>query len=159
MALVQDPGFWKRFSTAAHLDEEEKLSNASNSPNGRPNLKHSYVLYPSPSASLPPTPTSVQQPLFSPFPHHSPGPHCHHTNPFATRDTNPSRKSWLDRQKKKRARRTIVCWVFWIIFTAVVTGVVIAVLLLKAKGVIGGHNDKAAADENAGSYAVGGSGP
>lgn len=35
MAGVRDPAFWKRFSMAVHLDEENGAS--------RPEMKHSYV--------------------------------------------------------------------------------------------------------------------
>jgi hypothetical protein len=48
------------------------------------------------------------------------------------------------------------------VFFALVAGVVVAVLLLKANGIIGSPIDKSAAadvDANAGSTAVGGNGP
>ncbi|KAF2090151.1 hypothetical protein K490DRAFT_54554 [Saccharata proteae CBS 121410] len=42
--------------------------------------------------------------------------------------------SWLERQKQKRARRTAICWAFWIGFFAFVAGVVVLVLWLKKSG-------------------------
>lgn len=50
MAGVRDPAFWKRFSMAVHLDDEENAS-------GRPELKHKYVSYtPTPANTLSPSP-------------------------------------------------------------------------------------------------------
>jgi hypothetical protein len=46
------------------------------------------------------------------------------------------RESWLARQNHKKARRTCICWVFWLGFFAFVAGVVIVVLWLKASGVL-----------------------
>lgn len=50
MATVRDPAFWKRFSTAVHLNDVESVagSNAS-SPNlsKRPTLDHQSVFLPS----------------------------------------------------------------------------------------------------------------
>ena len=37
MAGVRDPAFWKRFSTAVHLDEEQGHGGQ------RPQLKHEYA--------------------------------------------------------------------------------------------------------------------
>jgi hypothetical protein len=52
---IQDPNFWKRFSTAVHNSDLAK--------DGHPDLKHSYV--PSAPSSAPMSPTS-QSHLFSP---------------------------------------------------------------------------------------------
>lgn len=47
MAGVQDPAFWKRFSVAAHLHDEEKVlpleSRTNSSTSSRPVVKHTYV--------------------------------------------------------------------------------------------------------------------
>ncbi|KAF2224794.1 hypothetical protein BDZ85DRAFT_280015 [Elsinoe ampelina] len=81
MATVRDPAFWKRFSTAVHLnDVESTAGSATSSPtlNKRPTLDH--------------------------------------------------QDSWLDRQQKKSKKRTMICWLFWIgllLFSAIVTAVVI----------------------------------
>ncbi|EAT83093.1 hypothetical protein HBI56_071030 [Parastagonospora nodorum] len=54
---VQDPNFWRRFSTAVHQDDVQK---------GTPHLKHSYVdSSPRPISSAPMSPTSQCQ-LFTP---------------------------------------------------------------------------------------------
>lgn len=52
--MVQDPNFWKRFSTAVHADEAEKEQLKD-----RPDLKHSYV---SSRASFELSPTSPTSP-------------------------------------------------------------------------------------------------
>jgi hypothetical protein len=111
MVLVQDPGFWKRFSTAVHRDDEEKQSTATTSPDGRPSLKHSYVLYPSPSlSSPPPTPTSIHAPL---FPQYNPVPQ--HTFTMAETQTNNSSRD--NRQKKKKnSRWCVCCWLCGVVF-------------------------------------------
>jgi hypothetical protein len=47
MANVRDPAFWRRFSMAVHLDEEQNTTpdTKSASSNGsRPSIKHTYVL-------------------------------------------------------------------------------------------------------------------
>lgn len=45
-------------------------------------------------------------------------------------------ESWLERQRQKKSRRTLLCWAFWIGFIALVAGVVVTILTLKAKGII-----------------------
>ena len=60
MVVIQDPLFWKRFSTAVHLEE------AASSPH--PDLKHSYAspfplpLTPPPSGPIPPFTTLTLSP-------------------------------------------------------------------------------------------------
>ncbi|KAF2815666.1 uncharacterized protein BDZ99DRAFT_514320 [Mytilinidion resinicola] len=44
--------------------------------------------------------------------------------------------SWLARQNLKSSRRTFICWIFWLVFAALVAGIVIVVLFLKAKAII-----------------------
>ncbi|QDS69942.1 hypothetical protein FKW77_001983 [Venturia effusa] len=41
MGNITDPLFWRRFSMAAHKDDEEKASKAASSPYGRPAIKQS----------------------------------------------------------------------------------------------------------------------
>jgi hypothetical protein len=47
MAGVQDPAFWKRFSVAVHLQDEEKgisqIERSASAAPTRPPLKHTYV--------------------------------------------------------------------------------------------------------------------
>ncbi|KAF2247351.1 hypothetical protein BU26DRAFT_506606 [Trematosphaeria pertusa] len=47
-----------------------------------------------------------------------------------------NRDSWLESQRKKKRQRTYMCWAFWLCFFALVAGVVVCVLLLKAKKII-----------------------
>ncbi|TID19597.1 hypothetical protein E2P81_ATG06764 [Venturia nashicola] len=42
MGNITDPMFWRRFSMAAHKDDEEKASKAASSPGNRPALQHSH---------------------------------------------------------------------------------------------------------------------
>ena len=54
MAGVRDPAFWKRFSVAVHMDEEqgEKLGAQYKDPYvNRPRL-HTYILQPNPSGKF-----------------------------------------------------------------------------------------------------------
>ncbi|KAF2265471.1 hypothetical protein CC78DRAFT_185442 [Lojkania enalia] len=44
--------------------------------------------------------------------------------------------SWLEAQLRKKRQRTWMCWAFWLVFFALVAGVVIAILLLKARHII-----------------------
>lgn len=46
------------------------------------------------------------------------------------------RDSWLVRQKKKERQRTWLCWAFWLVFLVLVAGVVVMVLVLRAKHII-----------------------
>ncbi|KAF2151789.1 hypothetical protein K461DRAFT_294672 [Myriangium duriaei CBS 260.36] len=80
MSTVRDPAFWKRFSTAVHLNDVESTADSS-----RPKLEH--------------------------------------------------QDSWLARQEKKKKRRTIICWAFWIGLFSFVAIVIIVVVLLANAGV------------------------
>lgn len=52
-------------------------------------------------------------------------------------EADPSnRESWLEEQHRKKSKRTFMCWCFWLVFLALVAGIVVAILLLKSKGVI-----------------------
>ncbi|KAE9964257.1 hypothetical protein BLS_008514 [Venturia inaequalis] len=42
MGNITDPMFWRRFSMAAHQDDEEKASKAAGSPDGQPGLQPSH---------------------------------------------------------------------------------------------------------------------
>lgn len=56
---------------------------------------------------------------------------------WTTITANPnSRDSWLEGQKKKRRQRTWICWCFWLCVFALVAGVVVAVVVLRAHGII-----------------------
>jgi hypothetical protein len=47
MANVRDPAFWRRFSMAVHLDEEQNTTpdaKSASSNGSRPPIKHTYVL-------------------------------------------------------------------------------------------------------------------
>jgi hypothetical protein len=44
--------------------------------------------------------------------------------------------SWLAGQKKKHKQRAWICWCFWLSVIALVAGVVVAVLVLRAHGII-----------------------
>ncbi|KAF2469161.1 uncharacterized protein BDR25DRAFT_372351 [Lindgomyces ingoldianus] len=46
------------------------------------------------------------------------------------------RESWLEQQRKKKSKRTCMCWIFWLVFMGLVAGIVIVVLWLKGRGVI-----------------------
>lgn len=47
-------------------------------------------------------------------------------------------ESWLARQQSKKAQRTRVCWLFWILFAVLVAGGIIAVIALLNSGVLDG---------------------
>ncbi|ORX97806.1 hypothetical protein BCR34DRAFT_593384 [Clohesyomyces aquaticus] len=47
-----------------------------------------------------------------------------------------NRESWLEQQRKKKSKRTCMCWVFWLVLIGFVAGIVIVILFLKAKGII-----------------------
>ncbi|KAF2010615.1 hypothetical protein BU24DRAFT_61806 [Aaosphaeria arxii CBS 175.79] len=50
---------------------------------------------------------------------------------------NPAnRESWLEEQKRKKSKRTCMCWCFWLVFLALVGGAVAAVVVLRSKGII-----------------------
>jgi hypothetical protein len=56
---------------------------------------------------------------------------------WTTITANPvCRDSWLASQKKKSRQRTWICWCFWLCVLALVAGVVVAVLVLKAHDII-----------------------
>jgi len=116
MSNVRDPAFWRRFSLAVHLDDEEKQQHQT-------------------------AETSTSTPQFSQRPtlKHSP--------------------SWLERQQAKKRRRTCICWIFWLCFFALVAGVVIVVLWLKANGLLGGQKSSSgpfvSADGNAATTSIG----
>ncbi|KAF2787441.1 hypothetical protein K505DRAFT_126704 [Melanomma pulvis-pyrius CBS 109.77] len=44
--------------------------------------------------------------------------------------------SWLESQRKKKRQRTWICWVFWLSLAGLITGIVVCVLLLKARKII-----------------------
>lgn len=159
MALVTDPAFWRRFSIAVHLDEDEKAAAMANSPDGRPTSNHSYVLYPSLPCHFPSTstPTPPRQPQVLHFPRHNLTP----TAPFAFAQANPTRESWLSRQKQKKSRRTMICWIFWIFLASLIAGTIVTVMLLKQYGILGGRKMELlnSAEANAQSDSIGGSGP
>lgn len=104
MALVRDPFFWKRFSTAVHQDEEAKSASTLNleSP-----THQKYA--PSSAQSHPPAQN-----------------HDKHTS-YLTRRLTYDRvpDSWLEREQRKRKRSLI--WGFVIFFTIIllVTGGII----------------------------------
>lgn len=113
MAVPRDPAFWKRFSTAVHMDEEAAQS---------PDFKqiHQYVP-PLPFPSL--LHTNIPYPLFflsDPF-----------TDFFFF---SHFRDSWLARQQRKSSRRTWVCYGFWISFMIIVAAVVIVIIWLLNNG-------------------------
>ncbi|PNS15712.1 hypothetical protein CAC42_4164 [Sphaceloma murrayae] len=100
MATVRDPAFWKRFSTAVHLNDVESTAGS--------------------AASTP---------------------------SLSKRPTLDHQDSWLARQEKKKKKRTVICWLFWIgilVFGAIVTGVVIYLInsgtMKKLKDTISGEN-------------------
>ncbi|KAF2822432.1 hypothetical protein CC86DRAFT_78579 [Ophiobolus disseminans] len=235
--MVQDPNFWKRFSTAVHADDAAK--------EGRADLKHSYVPSqsqvvrtsaapilppispsfspidymqslsfvsasapasasavlppPPPPSSLPrrkeewekseynlplssttpsaPAPAPIQQkkipkrqpsklrkspstrsthPLLTPLsppapppptkpPHRCPsslslnlsGRSKAHFHTWTTITADAARRdSWLEAQNKKSRQRAWICWAFWGAVIVLVTGVVVAVVVLRAHGVI-----------------------
>jgi hypothetical protein len=57
---------------------------------------------------------------------------------WTTCTANPvaNRASWLESQQKKSRHRTWICWAFWLSMIALVAGVVVAVLVLRAHGII-----------------------
>lgn len=112
MAVPRDPAFWKRFSTAVHMDEE-----AAQSPDFK--QKHQYV----PPPSLP---------FFTHTSHiHSSSFQIHSLTFFFF---PPFRDSWLARQQRKSSRRTWVCYGFWISFMIIVAAVVIVIIWLLNNG-------------------------
>ncbi|KAH6639262.1 hypothetical protein C7974DRAFT_373519 [Boeremia exigua] len=44
--------------------------------------------------------------------------------------------SWLEGQQRKARQRMYMCWAFWLVFLVVVVGAIVAVLVLKGKGII-----------------------
>ncbi|KAJ4991181.1 hypothetical protein SVAN01_03309 [Stagonosporopsis vannaccii] len=57
---------------------------------------------------------------------------------WTTIEADPAacRDSWLEGQQRKARQRAYMCWAFWGVFLMVVVGVVVAVLVLKGKGII-----------------------
>jgi hypothetical protein len=56
---------------------------------------------------------------------------------FTTVTADPSnRDSWLESQRRKQKHRTYICWGFWGVFLLLIAGVVVAVVLLKSRGII-----------------------
>ncbi|KAH7406547.1 hypothetical protein DE146DRAFT_607762 [Phaeosphaeria sp. MPI-PUGE-AT-0046c] len=56
---------------------------------------------------------------------------------WTTITANPHpRDSWLEGQQKKRRQRTWICWCFWLCVFALVAGVVVTVVVLRAHGII-----------------------
>jgi hypothetical protein len=47
-----------------------------------------------------------------------------------------TRESWLEEQTRKKRKRALMCWGFWGVVGLVVAGVVVAVVLLRGKGII-----------------------
>jgi hypothetical protein len=102
MAMVRDPAFWKRFSTAVHLDEEAQAQAST------PGLKHQYVEPPSPALASPDsiprpsttntttrlfslsssTPNTAQQPFASPS---APAPESSITSTTSSTSSAPSK--------------------------------------------------------------------
>ncbi|KAF2875913.1 hypothetical protein BDV95DRAFT_591334 [Massariosphaeria phaeospora] len=169
MATIQDPNFWKRFSTAVHLDDLAKQQSQDAGKDSA--LTHTYVLtLPSPSPAYPspqqnqtqppnppsPAPLPLSSTIRSPPPAHRAKPLTFHPSPssltltlhlsgrppsrftFWTSVTaDPStRDSWLVAQRRKSRQRAWICWLFWLGLSALVAGVVVAVLVLRGKGVI-----------------------
>lgn len=46
------------------------------------------------------------------------------------------RESWLEEQRRKKSKRTCMCWGFWLGFLLFVAAIVVAILLLKKFGII-----------------------
>ncbi|KAE9968766.1 hypothetical protein EG327_010934 [Venturia inaequalis] len=135
MGNITDPMFWRRFSMAAHQDDEEKASKAAGSPDGQPGLQPTF------HARLPHSVTS----LFL-------------KNTLCSNVSKRTKHSWLDRQKKKKSQRTTVCWIFWIAVAFLVGSIIVAFLLLRHNGIIGSKGaPPISGDEEI--YAVHGSGP
>ncbi|KAF2748536.1 hypothetical protein M011DRAFT_476534 [Sporormia fimetaria CBS 119925] len=112
---------------------------------------------PPPPSSFPSTPEKQQPTRLTKTKH----PHHHHRPLYSRRNTSnltlglsgrpasrgfkfwtqieadPShRESWLEGQRRKKRKRTCMCWGFWFVFLVVVAGIVVAVLVLKGKGII-----------------------
>lgn len=47
-----------------------------------------------------------------------------------------NRDSWLESQKRKKKQRTWICWCFWTTAVLLVAGVIVAILVLRAHGII-----------------------
>lgn len=47
-----------------------------------------------------------------------------------------NRESWLEEQRRKKSKRTCMCWCFWLVFATLVTGLVITGVILKREGII-----------------------
>lgn len=111
MAVPRDPAFWKRFSTAVHMDEEAAQS---------PDFKqiHQYV----PPLPFPSSHTHIPYPLLF------------LSDPFTDFFFSHFRDSWLARQQRKSSRRTWVCYGFWISFMIIVAAVVIVIIWLLNNG-------------------------
>lgn len=112
MAGVRDPAFWKRFSVAVHMDEEQQGEKRG------AQLKDQYVLHHQPEE----TSTSGLA-----------------RYPNQTSFANTSRRdSWLARQNSKKKNRTMVCWCFWIFFLVFVAAFVAVIIWLVESGVLDG---------------------
>lgn len=129
---VRDPAFWRRFSVAVHQEEEAAQAQ-------RPDLKHTYVLSSTPTSPdtlspAKPQPLHLGQRRNRSLLDLTGRPQSRFT--FWTTVDTGHRESWLERQQQKKSRRTCMCWVFWLCLIAIVTGVVIAILYLKSRGII-----------------------
>ena len=122
MAGVRDPAFWKRFSVAVHMDEDqaEKQGHQHKDECVLPYLR-------SPLRRI----AALEQIL-----------HEHVTDP------SPRRDSWLARQQGKKKNRTIVCWCFWIFFLAFVAAIVGVIIWLVESGVLDNLGHRSDDDDN-----------
>jgi hypothetical protein len=105
MANVRDPAFWRRFSVAVHLDEEQNTTpdTKSASSNGsRPPIKHTYVLQICDDADI--------------------------------ANTHLTSESWLDRHHKKQRRTKCIGWLIVLFTVIVVVAIVLVVLWLLKMG-------------------------
>ena len=119
MAGVRDPAFWKRFSLAVHMDEEQQGEKRG------AQLKDQYVPITNPKGNS----TS----------------HLAAPNIETSSANTLHRDSWLARQNSKKKNRTMVCWCFWIFFLVFVAAFVAVIIWLVESGVlnavkVGGQN-------------------
>ncbi|KAK7531087.1 hypothetical protein BKA81DRAFT_380138 [Phyllosticta paracitricarpa] len=120
---IRDPYFWKRFSAAVHASEVEQAA-AEAKAKAQADTEKRKSVFPSPSQ---------EREAYVIVSHiHSLAKSIHGSVLMRRGD----RPSWLERQRAKKARRTLICWLFWALFAGLVGAVVAVLLVLHGRGFI-----------------------